>query len=586
MSFLKANKIKFRDIFDSTKKYLSDAYAQRGDVFSPASPFGQILVVMQTYLQMIFLYIEDSIVEMNINTASKEKSIFAFSRLTGHNPTRAISAQGTVKIKWLSSAVDLNATYITILDKTRLLCDNNSLPYFVSLGDSLEKININKSDKSFIELLIIQGELETQTRIGTGRDLQSFNIQAKKPIDNDNIHIYVNGEPFDIVDSLYDMRRGEKMCMVKTGLSGGVDVYFGNEDYGYIPPEGSKILIEYVLTDGFSGNLFGRSSSVTFKWIDSAISNTGEDIDLNEFMGIYIDKPALLGADSEAIELTKLIAPKSSRSFVLANPENYINLLSRFNYSFVDAYTTFDDDYIDDDNVVYLFLIPDIRKRLSKNMDYFTTNLDNFNLNSDEKEAIYRFINKSGRQIISTELEIVDPIKTKYVVNVFLRIFDTADKNTVYNDVTSTITDYLLGVVRRDKIPKSDIVALIEDIPGVDSVNVTFVSEKNEKAIIDGFFIKRKEVFDQIRGLKTLTEERVIVPEGTDPNLGLDEFGDIVIGLNELPVFRGGWFDRFGNKYEDGIDPNQFSSVNVVVKETIRETLATKQMMRGKNSLK
>lgn len=586
MNFLRPNKIKFGDIFDSVKKYLSDVYSQAGDVFSPASPFGQILVVMQTFLQMVFLYIEDAIVEMNINTASKEKSIFSFARLTGHNPTRAISAQGTIKIKWLATAVDLNATFITILDKTRILCENNSLPYFISLGSSLEKINVNKSDKSFIELLIIQGELESQTRIGNGKALQSFNIQAKKPIDNDNIHIYVNGEPFEIVDSLYDMKKDEKMCLVKTGLSGGVDIYFGNEDYGIMPAAGSRILIDYVLTDGFGGNLFSRSSSVNFKWVDQATSNAGEDVDLNEFMGIYMEKPALLGADSETMELTKLIAPKSSRSFVLANPENYINLLSRFNYSFVDAYTTFDDDYIDDDNVVYLFLIPDIRKRLSKNADYFTTNLNNFNLDEDEKEAIYRFINKSGRQIISTELEIVDPTMTKYIINVFLRVFDTADKNTLYNEVTAKITDYLLSVIRRDKIPKSDLVAIIEEISGVDSVNITFISERNEKAIIDGFFFKKKEVFDQIRGLKTITEEEVIVPVGSDPNLGLDEFGDIVIGLNEFPIFRGGWFDRFGNQYEDGIDSTQFSSVNVVFKETIRETLAIKQMTKNKNDLK
>jgi len=585
-NFLKANKIRFGEIFDSVKKYLSDVYSQSGDVFSSASPFGQILTVMTTFLQMIFLYIEDSVVEMNINTATKEKSIFGWSRLSGHNPTRAISAQGTIQIKWLASSIDLNASFITIKDKTRLLCENNSLPYFISLGNSMEKLNVNKSDRSFIELLIVQGEIETQTRRGTGRPLQSFNIQGKKPIDNDNVHVYVNGEPFEIVDSLYDMLKDKKMCMVKTGLSGGLDVYFGNEDYGYMPPEGSNILIEYVLTDGFSGNIFGRSSSINFKWVDAAMSNSGEEIDLNEFMGIYIEKPVLLGADSEPMELTKIIAPKSSRSFVLANPDNYINLLSRFNYSFVDAYTTFDDEYIDDDNVVYLYLVPDITKRLSKSTDYFNTNLENFYLDEDEKEAVYRFVNKSGRQIISTELEIVDPILTKYIANIFLRVFDTVDQKTIYNEVIATITEYLLKVIRRDKIPKSDLVALIEEIPGVDSVNVTFLSEKNEKAINDGFFFKKVEIFDQIRGLKTVQEEKVMVPEGSDPNLGLDEFGDIKIGLNELPVIRGDWFDRFGNFYEDGLSQSQFSSINVIFKETIKETLATKQMVRNKNNMR
>lgn len=585
MSFLKFNRIKFGEIFNSTREYLSKTYSQRGDIFSPASPFGQILKVMQTYLQMILLYIEDSLVEMNILTASKEKSIFGFARLTGHNPTRAISAQGTIKIKWLPSSIDLNASYISILDKTKLICENNDLPYFISLGNALEKIDISKSDNGFIELLIIQGELEDQLRKGTGKELQSFNIQAKKPIDHNNVRVYLNGEPLEIVDSLYDTTKGQKCCIVKTGIYGGIDIYFGNNDFGIIPEEGANILVEYVLSDGFSGNLFSKSNTINFKWDDPAVSNVSEEVDLNDFMGIYLESPILLGADSESMELTSLIAPKNSRSFVLANPDNYVHFLSRFNYSYIDAYTTYDDEYIDDDNIVYLFIVPDIKKRLSQNTDYFSTNLDNFHLIDSEKIALKSFINKSGRQIISTELSIVDPILTKYVINIFLRVFDTIDQKTIYNNVVNKVTEYLLNVVRRDKIPKSDLIAIIEDVKGVDSVNLSFVSEKNEKAINDGFYIKRSEVFDQIRGLRTIQEEKVTIQAGSDPNLGLDEFGDVKIGLNELPIFRGGWYDRFNNYYEDGLSESQFSSLNIVFKETIKETLAVKKSNSNKKSL-
>jgi hypothetical protein len=382
------------------------------------------------------------------------------------------------------------------------------------------------------------------------------------------------------------MRKGEKLCMVKTGLAGGIDLYFGNRDYGFIPPQGSNISVEYVNSDGFQGNVFGKASSITFKWTDPAYSNTGEEVDLNEYMNITMDKPIVLGADSESSSLTKLIAPKSSRSFVLANPDNYVSLLSRFNYSFVDAYTTYDDEYIDDDNVVYLFLIPDIKRRLSKNADYFTTNLENFFLDPAEKTALYKYINQSGQQIISSELEVVDPILTKYVINVFLRIFDTANAATIGNEITAKITDYLLTVTRRDKIPKSDIIAILEGIDGVDSVNISFISEINERAILDGFFIQRSNSFDRIRGINTVVENKITLTSGDDPNLGLDDFGDIKIGLNEMPVVRGGWYDRFGNYFEDGLSNNQYSSVNVIIKEVIKNTIATKQMVNSKNSLK
>jgi hypothetical protein len=586
MSILKPNKIKFQEIFEEIGEYLNNVYSQRGDIYSVASPFGQILTVMQSFFQMIFLYLEDSLVEMNITTASKTKSIYGFARITGHNPTRSISAQGTILLKWKPSVIDVNMSYATLLDKTKLICENNNLPYFIQLGSATGNIKINKNSNELIPIRVIQGESESQTKIGTGKALQSYNFQSNKPIDNDNVYVTVNGEPFEIIDSLYDMTKGDKLCMVKTGISGGIDLYFGNEDYGFIPPNGSSITVEYVKTDGFAGNVFGKSSGISFKWVDTPISNTGEEVDFNEFMSVTLDKPIILGADGENPELTKLIAPKMSRSFVLANPENYVSLLSRFNYSFVDAYTTFEDEYIDDDNVIYLFLIPDIERRLEKNTDYFTTNLENFYLDQDEKVGVYKYINQSGQQMISSELEIVDPKLTRYVMNIFLRVYDSANVTNLNTEITNRITDYLLKVRRRDKVPKSDLIAMIESVDGVDSVNISFISEENEQAIRKGYYIKRTVSFDAIRGLQSITESKVMVPENTDPNLGLDDFGDVKIGLNELPVFRGGWYDRFGNYYEDGINPIQYSSVNIIIKEVVRDTIAIQQMNQNKKSIK
>jgi hypothetical protein len=587
MGFFESNKIKFNEVTESVQQFLVKTYNQAGSLFTTASPFGQILQVLNSYSQLFFLYLEDALVEMNILTASKEKSIYGWSRLAGHNPTRALSAQGTIKIKFKPTATsDINASYILLLDETKLLCESNNLPYFIQLGNSLQNIKINLSNNDFITLKIIQGELQSQTVIGNGRAIQSFNFQAKKPIENEMVYVTVNGEPYEIVDSLYDMKKNERLCILKTGISGGIDLYFGNEDYGIMPPIGSKITVKYVLTDGFQGNIYSKSNQVKFKWKDSAFTNTGEEADLNEIFNTYIEKPIILGGDSEDSGLTKLIAPKTSRAMVLANPDNYIALLSRFNYSYVNAYTTYDDDYLDDDNIVYLFLIPDVQRRLNSNTDYFTTPLINFYLDVDEKEAIQTYVNKTGQQIVTTELSIVDPILTKYTLNVFLRVYDTIDQNNLKNEVINQITEYFLKVTRRDKVPKSDIIALVEAIKGVDSVNVSFISEANEDAINDGYYIQRVNTIDKIRGLQQAVEYKINLNPGEDPNIGLDDFGDIKIGLNELPVIRGGWYDRYSNFYQDGIDFNQYSSVNIIIKEVIKETLSVRMSNKNKQSIK
>lgn len=271
---------------------------------------------------------------------------------------------------------------------------------------------------------------------------------------------------------------------------------------------------------------------------------------------------------------------------MLAHPDNYVSLLSRFNYSYVDAYTTYDDDYLDDDNIIYLFLLPDIKRRLDTNTDYFTTNLENFILDEDEKEALSTYINKTGSQIVTTELSFVDPIIKLYVLNIFLRIFDTADQNTIKSEILSKVSDYFLTVNRRDKIPKSDLIAIIENIEGIDSVSISFISKENEEAIQNGYYFKNIIEIDKIRGIKTVVQQKISIDIDTNSSLGLDEFGDIKIGLNELPLIRGGWIDRFNNEYLEGIDYTQYSSVNIIVKDVIKESLSVKMMNKNKQILK
>jgi hypothetical protein len=587
MKFLQPNKITFNEIQEATRDWLISTYNQAQSVFTKSSPYGQILTVIQEFTQLILTYIEDVVVEMNIYTAIKQRSIYGWSRLAGHNPTRALSAQGTLNLKIKPGAeTPINASYVMILDKTKMSCVSNNKKYFIQLGNYVGNLKVYLNDAGIIPVKVIQGELESQAVTGTGRELQSFTITSKSQIENEMVWVTVNGENYEIVDSLYDMKKGEKQCMVKTGISGGIDLYFGNLDYGTIPPQGAVINVMYVKSDGFSGNIFSKSNTIEWKFSEPGYANTGEEVDLNELFNISIEKPLVLGADAEPESLTKLIAPKTSRSYVLANPDSYINFLSRYNYSYVDAYTTDEDDYISDDNVVYLFIIPDVARRLSTNTDYFSTNLDNFYLNQDEKDALINFIDMSGKQIVSTELQVVDPTLTKYALNVYLRIYDTVDQQTLKNEIVSKITDYLLSVNRRDKIPKSDIVAILENIKGVDSVNLSFVSEENERAIINGFYIQRVNTIDRVRGITIVQENQINLQPGDDPNLGLDDFGDIKIGLNELPVIRGGWYDRFGNYYEDGINMNQYCSLNIVVNEVIRENLAVRMMNANKNALK
>jgi hypothetical protein len=51
---------------------------------------------------------------------------------------------------------------------------------------------------------------------------------------------------------------------------------------------------------------------------------------------------------------------------------------------------------------------------------------------------------------------------------------------------------------------------------------------------------------------------------------GLDSvLGDIIFDPNEIPIIRGGWYDRNGLYYSDDTDGNGLKSVNIIKKGTV-----------------
>ena len=129
---------------------------------------------------------------------------------------------------------------------------------------------------------------------------------------------------------------------------------------------------------------------------------------------------------------------------------------------------------------------------------------------------------------------------------------------------------------------------MIESVDGIDSVYVDFISKTNEEAIFNGYYFKKID-YNNVDASKALlksvrenndvpnlnisnsieTTEKITLKAGENPNLGLDEFGDITIGNKELPLIRGGFTDRNGVEYSDGINGTNLSALNIVIRESI-----------------
>jgi hypothetical protein len=541
-TFLQKARAEASDIMNQLRDYLTEKYKQAGQVFSLSSAYGQILHAFTEISNMILFYIEDSVTELNIFSASRKSSIQGLARLAGHSATRIISASGEVEIALFQNPNGINGNQILIPRYSRIQCVNNNLVYILDIPD--QEVRIPFSSTSAVYARVVQGEIQTQIYTADGTSLQSYSIQERSfnYIDNFYIKVYVNGEEWKSYDSLYDIPRDAKGYVAKTGIAGGLDIYFGNGPFGLIPVLGSEIRIEYLRSTGSNGNL-REGDLVYFSWIDPGYSLYNEQIDLNEITNVKMSRVISFGSDGEDVELTRKIAPKTSRSYVFANPDNYIIFLSKFNYfSVIDAYTTWNDEYIDDDNIIYLFLVPDITKRLTQGENYFTVSQQYFTLTSQEKDKVLSLIEDSGQKIVTTVVKIVDPLISKYVMNVSLVTYDGYSTQNIRSQVIDEVSNYFLSTTRRDRIPKSDLIKVIENIEGVDSVNVSFIGEANEAKV------------DQ-----------------TAPLIGLDEFGDIILEKDELPLIRGGWTDHNGVYYQDGIQADKPSSLNIEFKKTTKK---------------
>ena len=599
--FLNKARVLGEQIYEDALVFLSNAYQSSSKIFTNASPFGQLLRVMTNIGELIMYYITDATTENNIITANNLESIYGLAALTGHNPTRPISAMGEVRMKFKpGKQAAFPGPYILVPNNSVLRCQGNGIKYTMKFtGDY---IRVEKDNVDFTYAEIVQGVFESQRVIGTGNSMQSFNINTPGLTDNNNVKVYVNSELWQVYDSLYDMAVTTKGVIVRTGLAGGIDIFFGNGFFGQAPMLGSFIDVQYLVTAGSGGNISSSSEPVTFKFEDVGRDVNGEEVDLNDFLLIETSKNPTLGSDEESPDFTKLIAPLASKSFVLANPENYEYYLSRFNYfSYIDAFNETGDDYLDDDNIIYLYLIPDIQRKITTDSDYFTVDLNEFTLTVDEKKMLVASINESGRQMTSTELQFVDPEIKKYAVNIVLRTIEGYDLGVIRNEIRTKLNEYFLNVKRRDKIPKSDLIAIVEAIKGVDSVSIFFVSEENETAIRNGYYIKRTYKVSPTTPFlqegegnkkryvffnKELIETKIPISTGEDPNLGLDEFGDITIGLRDLAVIRGGWKDRDGIYYEPTPVEGTASSLSIYFNGTIPDSINIGKLEAAKKDIK
>lgn len=596
--------LQYDKLSEQIKSWLKSTYSKSDIVFTEASPFGQILKVDKELFTQNIIYNKNSVNQISIDTATDDRIIGNAARISGHNPTRPISSSGTINLK-LKVGVDIPnqipGSKIKIMNRTTLKNKTNNLYYNITLGSEYVIYDIT-SDMT-ISLNVIQGKYETTTFTGQGVKNQSFSVNTPgiTNIENFNFVVFYNGILLSNKVHLYDMLPYEYACYTRTGFNGGLDIYFGTGDYGFIPEIGSTITVRYLLSDGRNGNIL-NSKVDDFTFIDSVYDGDGEILSMESLFDIFIENDVTFGANKEDKIFTRNVIAHVSRNFVLATPDQFIYHLKKLNlFSLINAYNILDDNninnnlYIDEfitttfgknisnrefirgqlksyfpnitDNVIYLYLIPDVRNYFISDYNYFNIPFDAFYLDANEKMKVLNYLRMLGILSITTNVKIVDPIISRYVVNIYIRRFNTDFEDNIRNKVIAIISDYFVNNNRYDRVVKAELIKRIKDgVPGVDSVNLDFICKKNEDYHRDRNIIAENSNVPNTNDQSLLTPTKIF-PDRYDVNktLGLDPVqGDIVADKNEYAILRGGWYDRDGIYYSDMPILNGLSTINII----------------------
>ena len=247
------------------------------------------------------------------------------------------------------------------------------------------------------------------------------------------------------------------------------------------------------------------------------------------------------GTYSENSETVKEMIGYNSRALVLADPKNYRVFLNRF--SFVGYNRTWSDE---GSLIVNSIILKNYKHLLATGADYFNLKKSDLFLSEAQKTSIKNCIANSGQQLSGVTYKINDPEICRYAAYVYIKMKDVQyDRSTVEQAIRNAVGEFFMNIESDIFIPKSDVIAVIKSASdAIDGVDIYFLGEKNEQAIIDRKYENRIFRCNPSTGTYDVRKEIVYVDaeNGENPMLGFDEHGNIYLDNNDqFPVLMGGW---------------------------------------------
>lgn len=529
--------MKYNSLSNEIKKYLSEELSKYNITFNSSTIFGQIINVLVGVTQNIMLYIEDALTEQNIYTAQRKKSIYGLAAVSGYQPSLGKATSVQLKLSFVPN--NYNNFNLILNNHQKLVCSQNGLYYNVILPQEAIVLSMEKNNNTKY-IHAVQGNFESQTFTSMGGLYYTQNIKYIGNLDVDYIDVKINDELWEKCDSVYDMNPDGKQYAVRVNYINGIDLVFGNDIHGRSLKEGDTINVTYLVHDGEQGNI-NTNSEVYFIFNDDLSDINGNYIDGNNVFNVTLANTDAVssGSNSETVDQVRQMVGLNSRSLVLASPDNFKSFINKF--SFCGYNRTWAEP---GSLIINSLIIKNYKMNIQTGSDYFGLKESDFILSKPQKDSIINCISNTGNQLSGTTYNIFDPMLCKYALYLYITLKDSSyDQEYIKNNIRTLIGDFFKDLNNDRFVPKSDIIHLIKNnISQIDSVDAYFLSERNETALQTKTYENIIYSYNPSTGTYNKKIEQVYLYDGENPNLGLDEHGNIKLDADEqFPVLMGGW---------------------------------------------
>lgn len=546
---------------DSVRNYLAKTFNSLGYQYTHSQIFSVIFDGIKGIIQNAIFYIEDALTEQNVFTATRRKSIYSLAKISGYEPYYGSSAAGTVSGKIIRTSSFENVDKVYIDNFTRIINETTGINYIMMLNTNRYVIYANQPLLSH-EFKIVQGVWNSYQYSCTGEALEKISINASGLFDRNYIRVFVNGEEWSIVSSLYDMSENSKEIILTVGYENIFDLIFGNGVYGMIPSSGDVVQIYYLSHSGKAGNI-GLLDNPKFKFKDNGYEGSGDTVDLNEYVKLELNTVISGGTNSDSIDFVRNMIGYNSRSNVIASEQNFQLFFKRFSFiGYVSCWTE------ENSSTIYATALSNLIETVSSTDEYLKlthkiNNGEGIVITNEQKLMVINTLKNSNKSFAGITLQFKDPEIRRFSMFCYIKTNSVYSKQDIEETVKEALVNYFINLKDNTKfIAKSDLVNLCSNIhPDIESFDLDIISELAEEAYYNSFYYKY--TLDYIDGKYQFIKTKVYYETDNEP--GLDGYGNISLNSNiEVPVLGGGFRYYPDKDKEDKKSSVLMEPVNVI----------------------